>query len=203
MKIALDIDDVLADCNAGINAFLSEEKGIFLQREDWHFFNLEENIGHTLEEAKALYAEFHYSKYLHELTLIDGAQEAIQELAQDHTLIAVTSRGDDLDEATQKVIQQFAGHISELFYTNQYHRSNLDRKEKVSKGEICKREKVDLIIEDGLPNMETCLAHGIPVLLFDAPWNQLEQLPAGVYRVHSWKEALEYIRTIRIPSLPN
>ncbi len=100
MKIAHDIDDVLVDCNAGINAFLSSKKGIYLKREDWHHFDLEEVTRHSLEEARTLYAEFNLSTYLEELPLINGSLEAISELAKSHTLIAITSRSDQLSKTT-------------------------------------------------------------------------------------------------------
>lgn len=202
MKIAVDIDDVLADCNAGINAFLAEEKGIFLQREDWKHFNLEDNTGHSIEEAIALYDEFHDSKYLAELALIDGSLEAIAHLATHHTIVALTSRGDSLHEATRRVIDQFTGHIETIFYTNQYNHVPATG-ERTTKGVICKREGIDLMIEDGLPNMESCVQHGIPVLLFDTPWNQTAELPQGVRRIHNWKEAVDLIEKGNLPSLPN
>lgn len=141
MKIAVDIDDVLVDCNAAINAFLAEEKGIFLNREDWQHFDLEMNTGHSLEEAIQIYKDFHISSHLEEPALIDGVEEAIGHLSKSHTIIAVTSRGEDIDRVTQKIIEKFTGTIGGLFYTNQYNRDE-NAPVKTTKGVICQREGV-------------------------------------------------------------
>lgn len=51
-----------------------------------------------------------------------------------------------------------------------------------------KRLKLDLFLEDALDYALPLAESGIPVILFDRPWNQSLKLPKNVYRVDGWKQ---------------
>lgn len=59
-----------------------------------------------------------------------------------------------------------------------------------------KRLQVEAFFEDKHDNAVAIYEElGIPVLLFDTPWNQ-EPIPSGVIRVDNWQQANEQIRRI-------
>ncbi|MCL5676198.1 MAG: hypothetical protein M1120_03680 [Patescibacteria group bacterium] len=59
-----------------------------------------------------------------------------------------------------------------------------------------KRLKLDLFLEDALDYALPIAQSGIPVILFDRPWNQSAGLPKNVYRVDGWKQAEEIMKQL-------
>ena len=52
---------------------------------------------------------------------------------------------------------------------------------------------IDLMIDDHLTNLKSCLNYGIPSFLMDRPWNKEEEIK-GIKRVKNWREILELIK---------
>lgn len=67
-----------------------------------------------------------------------------------------------------------------------------------SKAEICKEIQADILIEDNLKYAQQVAQAGIKVLLFDYPWNQSSNLNPLIIRVCGWKEALNFINSLKI-----
>ena len=62
-------------------------------------------------------------------------------------------------------------------------------RDKKSKAQVCKSLGVDVFIEDALEHALPLANNGIPVLLFDRPWNRGQE-PANTTRVFSWSGIL-------------
>jgi len=78
-----------------------------------------------------------------------------------------------------------------VYFTNHYSKKELNETKK--KSNICIELGVELLIEDSLDYAFECSSEKIKVLLLDKPWNKADKLPAGVTRVHSWREIIEKI----------
>ncbi|HVX57219.1 MAG TPA: hypothetical protein VHA37_05800, partial [Candidatus Saccharimonadales bacterium] len=71
-----------------------------------------------------------------------------------------------------------------------YH---LEMKQPKPKAAVCREVGAVALIDDSLGHVQTCAEQGIDGVLFgDYPWNQAEELPAGVTRCADWAAVLEY-----------
>lgn len=90
----------------------------------------------------------------------------------------ISARGSHLRQVTE-----------EWFLENALEFDHIELIGSHDKIEAAKKYEVDIFLEDKHDNAvmihEAC---GIPVLLFDTPYNQ-DSLPNGVIRVRNWKEA--------------
>ena len=77
----------------------------------------------------------------------------------------------------------------EIYYTAEFK----EKDTKVTKGTVCNKLDIDILIEDNLVYATESISPNRKVFLFDRPWNQADKLPAGITRVHSWKEICELI----------
>lgn len=191
MRIAIDVDEVLADQLSSIIAFHNAKYGTALRREDFATYKFWEVWGGTREEAIQKTRAFHQGPRAAHIAPIAGAQGAIQELSRQHELVVVTARWNDIAAETQQWIEEhFPQAFSQFHFANHYA---LDGSPERTKLEICQEVGADLLIDDSLPNV-TDMAHiGKRGILLDYPWNHSDELPQGVSRVHSWSEALQHI----------
>ncbi len=90
----------------------------------------------------------------------------------------ISARGSHLQQVTE-----------EWFLENALEFDHIELIGNHDKIEAAKKYEVDIFLEDKHDNAvmihEAC---GIPVILFDTPYNQ-DPLPNGVIRVRNWKEA--------------
>jgi len=193
MHIGVDLDDSALDSITPLLSFYNETHGSILQKEDFFSYEFNKVWGGTMEEAIQEVAEFYRSDYSDRIFPMLGAQRALHRLFTDgHKLSAITGRVHSLSEKTEKCIDKYFPNIfSNIYHTNSYSLTGV----KLKKSEVCKREKVDIIIDDDLIHIKDCTSADIPVLAYDNPWNQ-GALPEGSIRVKSWIEILELIRSL-------
>ncbi|WP_245959490.1 5' nucleotidase, NT5C type [Neobacillus piezotolerans] len=115
--------------------------------------------------------------------LAEGAREVLTKWANHYELYFISARASHLLDLTRQwfTANELAYHHIELIGTH-------------NKIATAKKYGVDLFLEDKHDNAvsihEEC---GIPVLLFDAPYNR-DPIPDGVIRVANWQEANEWIK---------
>jgi len=189
--IGIDIDDVLISTHSKpLNDFYNAKFGTSWKKEDYHSHNLEEVWGGTREEAVDIVNEYLNSQEHDKSPAIEYAKEAITQLAKHNSLVLVTARNQDMEEKTLTILNtHFIGIFNKIYFTNQFVKDS--KAEKRSKSSVCKELGVEIFIDDALHNAEDIASVGIPVLLFDQPWNQTDTLPPLITRVHSWKEILK------------
>lgn len=186
MKIGVDLDDVLIDYMGGFCNFYNRKYGTNFSIEDFKSHNIWETIGGSKLRAVLLVNFFYYSKLFDEIKLMDGAREAIKKLSEDNDLPIVTARFKHFRKKTKRFIKKiFDGGIEKVFYTGFYNPTG--------KLDLCKKEGIDLLIEDNPHYAMSCADEGINVFLFDRPWNRdfNEQEYENITRVKTWNEILE------------
>ena len=188
LRIAVDVDDVLAENAAGIVAFSNQRWGTNLTVDDYdeHWAKMWQVDNAEVERRTAEIVSTSLSAgYGH----IGGALEVLERLAQHHHLMIATSRclqvkGDTIawiDEHFPGIFASTAVYFSGIWHelTNDSHRA--------TKAELMTQINADVLIDDQLKHCQAVAAHGRNALLFgDYAWNQAAVLPAGVVRCTNW-----------------
>ena len=188
LRIAVDVDDVLAENAAGIVAFSNQRWGTNLTVDDYdeHWAKMWQVDNAEVERRTAEIVSTSLSAgYGH----IGGALEVLERLAQHHHLMIATSRclqvkGDTIawiDEHFPGIFASTAVYFSGIWdeLTNDSHRA--------TKAELMTQINADVLIDDQLKHCQAVAAHGRNALLFgDYAWNQAATLPAGVVRCTNW-----------------
>lgn len=194
MKIALDLDEVIADTLCTIIQFHNDTYGTRLTREQFTSYRFWEIWGGTREEAVDKVHAFHRTSYAHSVRPVAGAQDAVCALGKENDLYIVTSRANEFVGKTEQwLATHFPGAFAEVHFANHYSKN--DRTEK-SKADICEKLGVQMLVEDSVDFAIECAREGRDVFLLDRPWNQTDRLPSGVYRVSSWEEIMEIAKVL-------
>lgn len=190
MKIGIDLDEVLADFLPALIEYHNTTYGTFLVRDQFQSYRFWETWGGTREEAIQKVYDFYKTSYFRNMKSVAGSQEAVSVLKQNNDLLVVTSRQDDVAEATKEwIAQHFPNVFSDVLFANHYSQNGSS----TTKKQICDSVGVDVLIEDSPEYALECLNPKRKVLLLDYPWNRGFELPQGIYRVNSWKEILDSI----------
>ncbi len=190
MKIAIDIDDVLANFIPTLIQFHNTIYGTNYRLTDIDRYHLWEIWGGTREEAIDEVYTFYNTPEFKNLPVITGAQDGIGQLKEKHDLIAMTARPEEIRNKTEEWISMhFPGIFSELHIANRFSKSGPS----TTKAELCEKHEVDMLIDDNLEYALECVTPQRKILLFNNPWNQHPELPIGITRVHSWEEIPKHI----------
>lgn len=188
MKIGIDLDGVvfntemlwstyaeLYDCiELNRNSVITKLEPRFQERYDW----ADEDKNAFLDK----YAD------ITEFDMMPGAKQVINMLKQDgHELIVITARGaiSNQTEGTSIAAQrlQDEGIEFDKYYWKQ--REKLD---------ICKMEKVDVMIDDNYHICEAINASGIPVIYFNSLSRKHLDEKDGLTEVSNWGEVYRVIK---------
>ncbi len=192
MKIAIDLDGVLVDIITPLLEFHNEIEGTNHSKEDVDNFVLSEFWNLTPEETEERVHHFYETDSFRNLHPEPEAKQAVQELSEEHELCIVTSRPVEVEEETRRWIEEhFPDAFDHIHFSDNPTLSTNDAR---SKAEICSEIEADVLIEDAVEYAEECSREGIEVFLLDKPWNQKEELPDRIIRVHSWGEVLRLVR---------
>ncbi len=192
--IAVDFDDVVMGFHNGFRDRHNRLYGTTLTYEQLvNYDNWEVLYGRDKDTMTKLALEFYHSPDHHQTAPIEGALEAIADLSQDYSLQIVTSRPETVREVTIKWIDQYCpGMFTDFHFTNIYAGS--DGALLRSKAEVCRAIGAPVLIDDALRHARDVAAAGVTALLPDRPWNRSET-PAGVHRMHSWREIVDWIKS--------
>ena len=188
-KIAIDMDDVLADFHTGFMNYNNLIYGTSLRREDFTTYQFNELWGGTVEEAIQRVNDFHRSVYFREILPLSDSIDSVGTLSKGNELVIITSRPTFTREETARWLDLFFKEkFSGIFYSSNHYSGTTGK----SKSEFCKELGLSVLIDDSLDYVKQCPPLGISGILFgDYPWNQNGNLPSGIVRVKNWKEVLE------------
>lgn len=189
MLIGVDLDGVLVDFMSSFLNYYNHVYGTNLTRDQIYTYDLWKIFGETREKAIQKISDFYKTHHFNSLEPIQDSIEAIDTLKQNHDLVVITSRHNDIIEGTKRWLEKyFPNKFSEVYLTNQYSLDEDYRR----KSDICLDLGINVLIEDSLDYAKECIPK-TRVLLFDQPWNQSQKLPESITRVKSWKEILDNI----------
>lgn len=189
--IGVDFDDVLIECNAALCGWHNENYGTTLTKKDVFSYELGRVWGCTPKEAVNRVRQFFHSHHHSNVLPVCGARDGLSLLGEEKAYI-VTARPHIVSDVTVALLQKhFPRMIGRIHFVGKEF--DYDHHES-TKPEVCLKLGVEVFIDDSLVHARDIGAVGIPVLLFDNPWNQTEDLPPNVERVYSWDEIVERLR---------
>jgi uncharacterized HAD superfamily protein len=188
MKIAIDVDEVLAEQLDSLVKFYEEETGQYVSKEEFFSYNWADVWKISLEEAIEWDRKFKESPYFENISVVEGAKEAIQKLKDEHEIYVVTSRP---IEFKQKTVEWLWNHFgideSRIFLSGDFHRTQGKTKE-----QICSDLGISVIIDDRGDFGLNYARVGMKVLMPDKPWNQ-EFEHENLIRCDGWEGILDCI----------
>ena len=180
MRLGIDIDGVLADVLTTwvkeLNQYFNQSK----RREDIFAYKFEEVYDVPWEEMDKFFRT-NQQLLLCNLAPIEKAQETLVTLSKQHEIYLITARPEEYKILTQGWLDCHKIPYNKIIFTDFQ-----------DKADYCKTNNIDLFIEDSLENAVSISKCGIPVLLFDAPYNQ-SALPKLVSRKKDWDEIYQAI----------
>ena len=190
LRIAIDVDDVLAENAAGFVAFSNERWGTRLEVSDydehwakmWNIDNEE-----TERRAQVVHASGVMSGYGH----IGGAYEVLSKLSQTHHLMVATSRLLQMQSDTLLWIEE---HFPGIFASSAVYFAGVwdeikEDSHKLTKAELITQINADVLIDDQLKHCLAVAETGRHAILFgDYTWNRIDALPEQIARCRDWSE---------------
>ncbi len=187
MIIGFDLDDVLLNFHDSLREYCNVQYNRNHARSEVKSYFIEDTFGLSREEGFKAVTDFYTHPAHREIPPMIGAIEGINTLKENHKLFIVTARPETTEENTLHLINKyFPNTFQEIHFTNHFYGSTIRR----MKSELCKKLGIEIFIDDSLNNANDIAEFGIPVLLFDAPWNQGE-LKHPTTRVYSWPEIVK------------
>ncbi len=182
--IAIDCDDVIVATAPAILDFYNTRYNTRLELKNLYSKDLTLWAADDAKTAMARVDEFLKTSEYQQMEPFKEAVGVIHELKKYHELHIVTGRNDFLQQATQDMIDRFfPDTFTSIEYTNFF--TDTPR----SKGDVCIQLGADLLIDDHLHHASVVAECGTDVFLFgDYPWNQSNNLPERITRVSGWHE---------------
>lgn len=189
LKVAVDCDDVLLPSLISIIDIYNQRYDTNVQYEDAY---IAANGWQALPEtiADRIY-DIQLSEEYARIRPFDDAIDACKRLSEIHTLDLVTARPGKLMALTLDMLNNyFPGAFSEIEHIGLNG----------SKGDVCRRLRADVMIDDNIKHLETAFGCGVRNLIWfgDYPW-QHDGVGAnlgGVVRCPGWSDVEQEIERI-------
>lgn len=181
-RIAIDLDNVLLDSDSNIRQLIFEETGIESTVKDITDYSYAKSLDLDSETMKRVLDRFHSYPNLTALEPLLGAQNAMSILKLEYEPIIMTSRPVDTYTATEESVRMWFGDIP-LVHSNK-------------KSDLCKKLKIDTIIEDHPDTAIQCVYNQMRVFLMDYPWNYPIVDGGLLTRLSNWDMIIDYLFTV-------
>lgn len=187
MNIAIDIDDTLTDSTKVIRDFINRYDSDYC--DDGHLIkNLGSIIrGFLIDEDTKRFFNDHAIEMGNAIKIKEDAKEVIDKLrTEGNKIIIITARSDNFYEDAQKFCEEYL------------KRNNINYDKLIThqtyKIEACKRENIDLMIDDAIDTCEELMKEGIKTILFNSELNNGKE--TSIKRVFNWNELYDYIHNL-------
>lgn len=184
--LGFDLDDVLLNFNDALCMYHNSMFGTNYGRSDVAIIEIEKIWGCSSEDAIKRTKSFYESPGHLNAEPVQGSIAGIEKLKLNNDLYIITSKPENLKQVTMDWLEKhFPNTFKKTYFASKVHGD----KNKRAKGEICKEIGIELFVDDSIENANNIASIGIPVLLYDAPWNQ-GTISANINRVYSWDEII-------------
>jgi 5'(3')-deoxyribonucleotidase len=199
LKIAIDIDEVLADQAEAFVRFSNERWGTHLRVEDYteHWAEL---WGLDIEKTLARRDELFEDRIYQTLQPIPTASEVLRHLGHRFELCVVTSRSSTLRDDTHEWLKE---HYSDIFLDDSIHFSGIwddvdHTTHTRTKADVLRKIQADYLIDDQPKHCIGAAEAGVKGVLFgDYQWSKGVDLPPLVTRCKDWQAVKEYFDALR------
>lgn len=194
LKIAIDIDDVIADTNEAMRLWGNQVSGVELSPEHYkvegEYWSYYERIWATHNIDDRLNFDDFESELIEDQThvpLVASAAFAVKELRTRYSVVLLTSRNPALEDGTRRWLKEHIADDIELFFAKNV-RMNIGK----SKGELCKEMGVSLLIDDNIDHCQSAIENGVEAILFGT-YGWQTATPEGALNCKDWPAVLEYL----------
>lgn len=194
-RIAIDIDDTVADSTEALRRQVNSVLRANLTAEDykqpgdywgyyrsvWERHGIAEHLDFDALNQQMVIDQSH-------VPLIEGAQEAVRQLARYAEVYIITSRDPSWEAATRQWFRDYFGHDDIQLHFCANHRDETAQ----TKGELCKELGVQLLIDDNASHCKTAIDKGVDAILFgDYGWHYDVSFP--ITRIRTWDEIVGHL----------
>ncbi len=195
MKLAIDIDEVLAEFLESLLTYHNGKHKTNWRKEDFHSYHFWKVWGGTIQQAIDKCSDFFETDNFTNLEPVKGSIESIKELSKQQDLYDVTSRPYKIENKTRVWLNKHFGDVfQEVHFTNGYVGTDVPSRTKL---EICKEIGTEILIEDSIDYAKQC-CNEIKVILINKPWNQENFEHENLIRVDSWDQVLDEINNLKL-----
>lgn len=181
MRIGVDIDGVLANVLplwlAQLNTTYKKE----VTGQAGMNFDAAAAYGLSYDQLEKFYVE-NENLLIEQAEPMPGAANYLAMLMDEHQIYLVSARNTYQYDRTMVWLAKHRIPFDDLILLGS-----------TDKRQTCLECGLEIFVEDSMDNAIKLSSHGIPVLLFDAPYNQAELL-IGMERCFSWAEIYQKIR---------
>lgn len=178
-------------CNEALCVWHNANYGTSYAKKDIFSYEFNRVWGCATEDAVARVQRFFRSLEHSSALPVDGAQNGLDFFGEKDVHI-ITARPEAVSDLTTKWLEKhFPEMVGRVHFVGREHGYS---HHETTKPEVCERLGVEVFIDDSLVHARGVGAIGIPVLLFDNPWNQTDDLPPNVERVFSWDEIVKRLK---------
>lgn len=188
MHIGVDYDDTVFEFMRSFLTYFNERHGTSHAYESMNSFTIWPALGfRTRDEAVTYFNEYYHSPDALEGPSLPDSYNTCKKLKDSgHTLSIVSARPQTAVPVMREWLRRNMGNVfSEVYVTDQFsHIPGV----KTSKGELCSRLGIEVMIDDATHYLEGCAQQGIRCILIDRPWNRGRPLSTGIEPIASWSE---------------
>ena len=191
LPIYVDLDDVLSDTTKSFVKILRREFGKRVNFEDVFSFDLKVSFNLTESEFKHFFQMVHQPEVIMEFTPMEGAIGVLEEWTKlGYQVSIVTGRLTTAYEASLDWLAKHKVPYHSFAMVDKYSRKNVDNGFATSMEDFSEM-KFSLAVEDS-ERMAQYLSQkmGIPVALFNRPWNRMANLNNKIKRYKAWYDIL-------------
>lgn len=191
MKIGIDLDGVIFDTEKEFRVYSELFDMIDLKQNskiDNREMTAQKRFAWSDEEISRFLNKYH-KQIIEEASFMPGVKRILKMLKNEgHELIIITARGGINKQMISLTEERLRNEEMDIF--DKYYWATED------KAEVCKKEKVDIMIDDLKKNCENIAKEKIKVVyLKDAPSYEMEE-SEYVKVLYNWGEIYRYIGTI-------
>lgn len=186
MNLGFDIDGVISDFAVTLANVVKNQYDLKITKAEMFYHDLNLLLGISNKEKHRLITE----TLLEDLTLIDGAKEALNNLYYEgNQILLLTARPKEMELITKSWLDRKCIPYSKLFLLNEGKKHIAD-------------VKLDLVVEDNLEDALGWSKKVENILVFDQPWNKSFNVNGLFKRVYCWKDILDEIEQLKISKSP-
>ena len=179
MKIAIDIDGVVANFVASFIPVVKQRYGLSLNTRDIYVHDLDLVLGVTPDEAMELVR----STLRCDLDPYPGAIRGLARLRRRHEVTLVTARPEDMMDVTTRCLRERnIIYHSLLHFTAGFKHQN--------------EHAFDVFVDDHLREGFGFVGKVPHIIIFDRPWNRTFNVSNLFKRAHNWRELVSLIERL-------
>ncbi|MCY9375534.1 nucleotidase [Bacillus spizizenii] len=180
LRLGIDIDGTITAQDTFV-PYLNRSFNLSISLNDMTDYDLTKLLNISQEEFWEWMNQNEATIYK-EALLAQHAKQSLDLLKEEHKLIYITARRTHLTDITYEWFERQNIHYDHIELVGGHH-----------KVEAVKNHNIDLFFEDHHGNaMMIAKEAGIPVILFNSPYNQLP-IDSNIIRVNNWLEAVQWI----------